>query len=132
MSFGNKAKAKLLGKSFGAANGQLRKALLFEFAGLLGLRDCYQCGIEIDGIGDFSMEHKEPWGSAEDPVAAFFDLGNIAFSHIKCNVAAAKRPNKKYASAKEYKAAKRRRWYVKNSEQYLARKRVTYSKNMGP
>jgi hypothetical protein len=88
MSKDHDRKAKLLGKSFGASSGQLRKALLFKFAGQLGLTSCYRCGIEIVNIDDFSMEHKEDWMGSADPVKTFFDLNNIAFSHRSCNSAA--------------------------------------------
>ncbi len=88
----NAEKAKLLRMPYGTANGRLRKMLLFKLAGELGRLDCYRCDAEmIDSIEDFSIEHIEPWMSAEDPVEAFFDLDNIAFSHITCNVGAANR-----------------------------------------
>ena len=37
-------------------------------------------------MSDLSIEHKVPWMSADNPIDAFFDLDNIAFSHLKCNV----------------------------------------------
>ncbi len=40
-------------------------------------------------MSEFSIEHKIPWQSAEDPKESFFDLDNIAFSHLKCNIKAA-------------------------------------------
>jgi len=90
----NAEKAKLLRMPYGTANSRLRKMLLFKFAGELdpfGRLRCYRCGTEVPSIDDFSIEHKEAWMSAEDPVKAFFDLDNIAFSHITCNVGAANR-----------------------------------------
>ena len=86
----NKGKAELLGMPFGTAQGKLKKALLFELAGLLGRLGCYRCNEKIESIDVFSIEHKMPWGAAKDPAKVFFDLGNIAFSHIRCNVAAAR------------------------------------------
>ncbi len=132
MSEDNKRKAKLLGKSFGASSGRLRKMLLFKLAGQLGLTNCYRCGAEIDDIDDFSVEHMEDWMGSADPVEAFFDLDNIAYSHRRCNSSAAKRPTKKYASAKEQYTAGKQRWYAKNSAPYLARKRETYRANREP
>ncbi len=129
MSSGNVAKAKLLGKSFGAANSQLRKALLFELAKRLDLVSCYRCGVEIVDINDFSVEHKEAWAGAEDPVKVFFDLDNIAFSHIRCNVAAAYKPHKKYDSIREKRAAYWKRYYGRKSEQVLSRKRDRYHRS---
>ena len=84
-----KRKAQLLGMPFGTANGRLKKMLLFKLAGALGWLGCYRCDQgTIKSIEDFSIEHKEAWLTANDPVKAFFDLDNIAFSHIKCNIKA--------------------------------------------
>ncbi len=110
MSKADNKKAKLLGKSFGASSGQLRKALLFKFAGQLGLTDCYRCGIEIDDIAEFSIEHKEPWGSAKNPVEAFFDLDNIAFSHLKCNYGAVNRNKTHCPKSHAYTEANTQIW----------------------
>lgn len=128
MSEDHKRKARLLGMSFGAANGRLRKALLFKLVGQLGLANCYRCGLELDNIDDFSIEHMEDWMGSADPVKIFFDVDNIAFSHRSCNSAAGGGSNKMYGSAKERKAAQHQRWYKRNSTQFLARKRATYKK----
>lgn len=53
--------------------------------------NCFQCGEPIETVEDFSIEHKVPWLDSEDPVKMFFDLTNVAFSHISCNVKAARR-----------------------------------------
>ncbi len=88
----NAEKTKLLGMPHGTASNKLRKMLLFRFAGALGWLGCYRCDQgTIKSIDDFSIEHKEPWMSAEDPVKAFFDLDNIAFSHLSCNAGVANR-----------------------------------------
>lgn len=65
-------------------------------------------------MDELSIEHKTPWLDSEDPKALFFDLNNIAFSHLSCNVSAAKHPNKKYASEEEAKVAKS----LQNKESY--------------
>jgi hypothetical protein len=88
---GNQLKHAALGEAFGTANGKLRKALLFEAIGRLGERDCYRCGVLIERIDDFSIEHKSAWMQAADKRSAFYDLGNIAYSHLSCNSAAASR-----------------------------------------
>lgn len=124
----NKGKAQLLGMPFGTANGRLRKMLLFEFAGLLDRLGCYRCKEGITSIDDFSIEHKRAWGMAADPVKEFFDIANIAFSHIKCNVGAAQKPGKKYGSLKEYKKVGFERYYARSSEQVLSRKRERYQR----
>jgi len=83
--------------------------ILFSLVCQLGLNDCYQCGKEILSVGDLSIEHKEPWLRADDPAESFFDLDNIAFSHLSCNIAAGIRPTKKYADARERKNAENKR-----------------------
>jgi hypothetical protein len=37
-------------------------------------------------VENFTIEHKSAWQKALDPIAAFFDLSNISFSHHRCNV----------------------------------------------
>ncbi len=85
----NKKKAEQLGMPHGTAVHHLRKAILFSFIRKLGLQWCFQCGKEIKNVKEMSIEHKKPWQSAENPKESFFDLDNIAFSHLKCNIIAA-------------------------------------------
>ena len=85
MTRGNQNKTELLGEQFSAAYHRLRKSLLYALADKTGMLDCYRCGSRIVSIDEFSIEHKVPWQSAQDPRAVFFDLGNIAFSHSRCN-----------------------------------------------
>jgi hypothetical protein len=89
MSVSNDNKAAKLGVSIGTAGGRLRKALLFTFAQRLGLDVCYRCGVTLETVDDFTIDHKQSWLLAADPVASFYDLSNIAFSHPSCNMAAA-------------------------------------------
>lgn len=87
-------KNDLLGMPHGTAGSRLRKLILFDFARKLGVDQCFRCGQRIEDVDDLSVEHKEPWQSAPDPKAAFFDLGNIAFSHLRCNSAEGNRANR--------------------------------------
>lgn len=87
----NKKKVEQLGMSRGCAATRLRKMILFSFVQKLGLDRCFQCGKRIESLAEFSVEHKVPWLDSEDPVALFFDLDNIAFSHLKCNSRATRR-----------------------------------------
>jgi hypothetical protein len=82
----------------GTAFGRLRKALIFEFARRLDLLTCHRCDQPIETVGELSVEHKDAWERADDPVKAFFDLANISFSHLACNSGAASRPNKRFKS----------------------------------
>jgi hypothetical protein len=91
----------LLGVPQGTAANKLRKSIMFEMAKQLCLATCFRCKEQIISVNEFSIEHKEPWEQSPTPLETFLDLSNIAFSHHSCNCAAARRPTKKYASAKE-------------------------------
>jgi hypothetical protein len=45
---------------------------------------CFRCGEKIERIEDLSIEHKKPWEGIS--VELFWDLDNIAFSHLRCNL----------------------------------------------
>ncbi len=85
----NETKSRALGINFGTASNQLRKLILFNLLRRLHLDRCFRCSKIITDSGDLSIEHKESWQSADDPKVAFFDLHNIAFSHLRCNSGAA-------------------------------------------
>lgn len=83
----------------------------------MGLDCCYRCGGPIERVEELSIDHKEAWMGASDPVQSFWDLENIAFSHSSCNSAAAMRPHKKYftdAAKREAKSAENKRQFLKN------------------
>lgn len=84
MSRENKNKA--LGMSYGTACNRLRKMILFKLVKDLGLNICYQCGRPIETVDELSIEHKKAWLSSDNPVESFFNLDNIAFSHLTCNI----------------------------------------------
>lgn len=79
-----------LGMNFATAYGRLRKVILFELVKELGRNFCFQCGAEIITADDLSIEHKVPWLDSENPVDLFFNLKNIAFSHLGCNSSASR------------------------------------------
>lgn len=76
-------RAEQLGMSYGNASSKLRKQLLFRYVVDAGDNLCFGCGQEITNIDDLSVEHIQPWENRN--VDLFWDLDNIAFSHIKCN-----------------------------------------------
>jgi hypothetical protein len=86
MNNGNKYKYNLLGEPIGTATAKLRKSILFKLIQMLDLDICFQCGKKIETVDDFSIEHKVPWQSANNPRDTFYDLNNIAFSHLHCNI----------------------------------------------
>jgi hypothetical protein len=81
----HKNKDNLLGEPFGTATGKLRKMILFKLIQAQELDMCYRCSNKIESIDDLSIEHKDAWQSSDNPVEAFYDLNNIAFSHLDCN-----------------------------------------------
>jgi len=99
---GNKKKSEQLGMPYGTACNRLRKKILFRVIQELGIDTCFQCSHIIERSEDMSMEHMTPWLDSEDPKALFWDLDNIAFSHITCNIGAARKvrtsPEKKRAN----------------------------------
>ncbi len=80
----NKRKAAFLGMPHGTAAAKLRKMILWRFIQQCGEDTCFRCKEKIESIDDLSIEHKEPWEGVS--VELFWDLDNIAFSHMKCNV----------------------------------------------
>lgn len=76
-------KEKALGMNFSTASNRLKKQLLFKYVILAGDNICFACKEPIEDVRELSVEHKEPW-NARDAIK-FWDLNNIAFSHIKCN-----------------------------------------------
>lgn len=77
--------AQQLGMSHGAAAGQLRKRILFSLLSRLKENVCFKCGKEISTVDELSIEHKKPWENVSADL--FWDLENIAFSHLRCNTA---------------------------------------------
>lgn len=88
----NKKKSEQLGMPIGTASAKLRKSILFNILKETGKNICFQCGKEINSEDELSIEHKVPWLDSSNPVELFFSLENIAFSHLKCNIGAARHP----------------------------------------
>ena len=87
---GNNKKSEQLGMPHGTAAAMLRKAIMFNLLKRLNENYCFQCGEEIRSTNELSIEHKKAWLDSENPIALFYDLENIAFSHLKCNAGAAR------------------------------------------
>jgi hypothetical protein len=99
MSTDNEAKSLQLGMPFGTASNKLRKLILFDLVTKYEGGICYRCFSKIETVDEFSIEHKNPWFGVSSNL--FWDLENIAFSHISCNTRAARREwgKNKYAPA---------------------------------
>lgn len=83
MDKSNRTKAKQLGMPYGTAKAKLVKALMFKMAKRLNEDICFQCKEPILTIRELSIEHKIPWLHGDNKL--FWDLDNIAFSHLSCN-----------------------------------------------
>lgn len=109
-------KQQQLGMNPSTASGRLVKDVLYKLVVQTGQNNCYHCGFPMSR-DTFSIEHMVPWLDSEDPLGLFFDLDNISFSHISCNVAAGRKPHKKYETKDEAKEAHletSREWKRKN------------------
>lgn len=93
-------KKDLLGLDPGTASNRLVKNLLFDYVVKAGYV-CFRCGLPLTR-DTFSIEHKEPWMIATNPLDAFFDLDNIAYSHKLCNSLAARRKLPKHGTEHMY------------------------------
>ena len=89
----HKIKSDFLGLNYGTACHRLRKTVLFSLLKRLGENSCYRCRGEIVDIDSLSLEHKESWLYVDPEL--FWDLDNIAFSHLSCNVKASRNPFEK-------------------------------------
>lgn len=82
----NLKKSKQLGLNFSTANGRLRKNILFWLVVETKRDTCFRCSEKITNENDLSIEHKQGW--LDKNTQLFWDLGNIAFSHLSCNIRA--------------------------------------------
>lgn len=85
----NEEKARQLGMPLGTATNRLRKRIILHLLQRSGEDICFRCGGRIETVDDLSIEHKQAWFRVD--VALFWDLGNVAFSHLKCNISAGRR-----------------------------------------
>ena len=120
-------KNEALGMSHGTAANRLRKNILFALVCQLNLNICYRCGEKFYTVSEFSIEHRQPWLSADNPKEAFFDLGNIAFSHLKCNSLAGSRwkPGRNITRSDAELKAMKKQWPSRTP----AARRVEYAKS---
>lgn len=98
----NNEKSRQLGMSFSTARSRLVKQLLFRELQGSGGNTCFKCEEKIDDIDTLSIEHKEPWLHVSPDL--FWNLDNIAFSHLDCN-----RPHRYNGNGKHFTALVDRR-----------------------
>jgi hypothetical protein len=153
------AKSAQLGMPVSTARSRLVKLIMFDLAKRLDETKCFRCGVDIQSVDDLSIEHKEPWLNVSTEL--FWDLNNIAFSHLQCNSfdgflnsgiakpkysseeerqSAIKASNAKWRKTESGRAANKkyyRRWYDQQRsdpekwERYKASKRTSVTANEG-
>ncbi len=120
-------KKNQLGMNASTASARLIKDILFS---KISHEKCFRCG-KLMERDNFSIDHKIAWLNTENPLDLFFDLDNIAFSHLKCNVEAAKR-YKKYENDEARRIARNsqesEKWHNLSVEQRKADRRARYLK----
>lgn len=113
-----KKKREQLGMDDSTASHKLRKLILFSLVQQTGQDICFRCQTKIETVEELSIEHKVPWLDSSNPIRVFFDLNNIAFSHLRCNIANRRKPNKKYFTDEELKTANQSRWRNSKRKNY--------------
>src|SRR5688500_10956784 len=79
----NARKSAFLGMPHGTACHRLRKMILLDLLRRYGENVCFKCSKLIETADELSIEHKLPWEGIS--VELFWDMENIAFSHLRCN-----------------------------------------------
>lgn len=94
-------KNEQLGMNYSTASNRLVKDILFNFIVVCRQNKCFRCSEPMERH-NFSIEHKVPWLHSEKPKETFFDLNNISFSHLSCNIADARKPETKCGTMYSY------------------------------
>ena len=74
-----------MGKSYQSCVSKLNRQILFSLVQELHKDICHKCNTKIEDIKDFSIEHIIPW-QVNKSAELFWDIKNISFSHLKCNI----------------------------------------------
>lgn len=121
-------KKSQLGMNPSTARQRLIKNLMHNMAVQLGQDKCHRCGGVVT-VDEFSIEHKTPWLDSNSPVDVYFDLSNIAFSHLSCNSGAARTTTKLGIPRNERKVQlQRERRSKMTTEELQADRRQRYAK----
>jgi hypothetical protein len=83
-------KKEQLGMNPSTASGRLVKDILWNLIVQTKQDNCCKCNEQMTRE-TFSIEHVKPWLDSDDPIGLYFDLNNISFSHLSCNVADARK-----------------------------------------
>ncbi len=84
-------KKEQLGMNPSTASHRLIKDILWSLIIKTQQDMCCKCNQPMTRE-TFSVEHLVPWLDSSDPVGLYFDLENISFSHLTCNISEARKP----------------------------------------
>ncbi|QXL90327.1 hypothetical protein [Salmonella phage NINP13076] len=90
-------KKQQLGMNPSTASARLVKDLLWDFIVKCKKDSCVKCGKPMTR-DTFSIEHIVPWLDSDDPRKNFFDVENIGYSHLSCNISDARKPKAEHGS----------------------------------
>lgn len=121
-------KTQQLGMDHGTANHRLRKMFMFHMAKQLGMLTCFRCGKEIETCDEMSIDHKQPW--LYEDTRLFWDMDNLALSHLKCNVGASRNGVYKHnATSGEQKRKYKNQWTAWCNQCKTFKSKSKFSKN---
>ena len=81
-----------LGMDLGTAQHQLRKCVLFGLVSETFGTKCFRCSKEMTK-DDFTLDHKIAWRNSAKARKLFWDVENVAWSHLVCNTQASRSYN---------------------------------------
>lgn len=115
-------KQQQLGMNPSTAQGRLIRDILWSLVVKTNQDTCCKCEEKMHR-DSFSIEHVKPWLDSEDPISLFFDLDNIKFSHLRCNVSDARPARKKYDTPEEARLAQLENKKIRERKSYDPAKR---------
>jgi 5-methylcytosine-specific restriction endonuclease McrA len=106
-TYTNKQKEKeQLGMAITTAMTRLQRSLMFRLTQQCDKDRCFRCGERIERVEDFSIDHKVAWLDRSPEL--FWDLENIAFSHLDCNRRAGRKPTSWNPKVAQYRWPKKK------------------------
>lgn len=95
-------KKEQLGMNPSTASGRLVKDVLWNLIVQTKQDICCKCK-KLMTRETFSIEHIKPWLDSDDPVGLYFNLENISFSHLSCNISDARKQEATCGTYTRYK-----------------------------
>lgn len=96
-----KRREEQLGMPYGTACARLRKSIMFSLIKECGKAVCFRCQKPILTERELSIDHINWWENIDSDL--FWDLNNVAFSHLRCNTMTQRRGNRKRVGIVDYR-----------------------------